>query len=79
MTTPSRSRVFWSGGSQAVRLPKAMRLSAVEVTIERRGNGLLIVPRSESDDWDGFWDDLAKLAKPIKRWKTRAADKRKPL
>ena len=44
-----------SGGSQAVRLPKALRLPGAEVTIERHGKGLLTAPVEQSDDWVGFW------------------------
>jgi virulence-associated protein VagC len=71
--------VFWSGGSQAVRLPKAMRLSTSEVTIERRGKNLLIVPVEEGDGWGGFWDRLLPLKAKVRRHKTAQAERRKPL
>ena len=38
----SVARVFQSGNSQAVRLPKEFRLSASEVQIFRRGNDIII-------------------------------------
>jgi antitoxin VapB len=79
VATRAKGKVFWSGGSQAVRLPKAMRFSSEEVLIERRGNGVLIVPVEQKDDWAGFWDTLGKVKTPVRRWKTRAAEKRKPL
>ena len=37
------ARVFKSGNSQAIRLPKAWRLTADTVQIERTGRGLLIL------------------------------------
>lgn len=79
MPSPTRSRVFWSGGSQAVRVPKSMRFDSDEVTIEQRGNGLLIVPVVATDDWAGFWDTLKSLSRPVKRAKTRRAEKRERL
>ena len=43
------ARVFKSGNSQAVRLPKAFRLSAKTVQVEKTGGGLLIFdPRAEA-------------------------------
>ena len=44
------AKVFWSGRSQAVRLPKEFRLDAQEVRIRRHGNALILEP--VSDDWD---------------------------
>ena len=71
--------MFWSGGSQAVRLPKAMRLDSSEVDVTRNGERLVLVPVPEADDWAGFWDRLLPVRPPVRRWKTRAADKREPL
>jgi antitoxin VapB len=44
------AKVFWSGRSQAVRLPKAFRLDAREVRIRRHGNNLILEP--VVDDWN---------------------------
>jgi virulence-associated protein VagC len=41
MTTTAR--VFVSGNSQAIRLPKALRLHTKTVQIEKTGRGLLIL------------------------------------
>lgn len=71
-------KLFWSGGSQAVRLPKAVRLPGRDVTIKRRGKGLVIEPVTERDDWRGFWDALKPLGQPLRRWKTPRAEKRRP-
>lgn len=79
MPKSTRARIFWSGGSQAVRLPKALRLPGTEVAIHRRGSSLVLEPIEGGDSWAGFWDRLAPLAHPIKRHPTRAAEKRKPL
>ena len=38
------ARLFMNGQSQAVRLPKALRLPGTTVRITQQGNGLLIEP-----------------------------------
>jgi antitoxin VapB len=43
------ARVFKSGNSQAIRLPKAWRLSTTTVQIEKTGRGLLVLdPKVEA-------------------------------
>lgn len=43
------AKVFKSGNSQAIRLPKALRVPAKTVQIEQTGRGLLILdPKAES-------------------------------
>ena len=53
------AKVFWSGRSQAIRLPKQYRLSCREVSIHREGSKLVIEPSSEPEDSLGwplsFW------------------------
>lgn len=38
------ARIFQSGRSQAVRLPKAFRFSGTEVGVKHFGNGVLLLP-----------------------------------
>ena len=45
------AKIFWSGRSQAVRLPKEFRFDADEVSIKRRGNAVVLEPIAESWDW----------------------------
>lgn len=43
------AKVFKSGNSQAIRLPKALRVPAKTVQIEQTGRGLLILdPKAEA-------------------------------
>jgi antitoxin VapB len=70
------AKVFWSGGSQAVRLPKAMRMEGGEVKIRRRGRTLIVEPLEVADEWGDFWDRLEPLRSPLRRWKTRPVTKR---
>ena len=44
------ARIFQSGRSQAVRLPKAFRFSGQEVGVRHFGNGVLLLPID--DPWD---------------------------
>ena len=41
------ARLFQSGGSQAVRLPKAYRFTGTEVGVKHFGNGVLLLPLDE--------------------------------
>ena len=79
MPFETHARLFWSGGSQAVRLPKAMRLPGKQVIVRRRGTAVILEPLPDTDDWDGFWDRLVPLARPIRRGKTRPAERRASL
>ena len=40
----TRTKIFWSGRSQAVRIPKQFRLPGEEATIRRVGSALVIEP-----------------------------------
>ena len=50
------AKVFRSGNSQAVRIPKAFHLEGEEVEIVRQGGALLLRPRKAS--WAAFIDSL---------------------
>lgn len=43
------AKLFWSGRSQAVRLPKDFRFVGNEVRIRRHGNSVILEPLA--DDW----------------------------
>jgi antitoxin VapB len=45
------AKVFWSGRSQAVRLPRAFRVDSREVRIRRRGRAIVLEPVPDSWDW----------------------------
>ena len=44
-----KAKIFWSGRSQAVRLPKNFRFDGEEVRIRRHGNAVILEPLA--DDW----------------------------
>jgi antitoxin VapB len=45
------AKLFWSGRSQAVRLPKEFRFEGKEVRIRRRGNMVILEPIPEDWAW----------------------------
>lgn len=65
-------KLFWSGHSQAIRLPRLFRLEGSEVCIEKQGNRLIIEPIE--NDWDFLDklqpvdDDFVHAIKTIQDW-----------
>jgi antitoxin VapB len=53
------AKVFKSGNSQAVRLPKEYRLDVKEVSVNRIGNVLMMVPKG--DPWRVFSEGLKEI------------------
>jgi antitoxin VapB len=53
------AKVFWSGRSQAVRLPKHFRVEGREVRISRRGRAIVLEPIPETWAW------LDELQRPL--------------
>jgi antitoxin VapB len=45
------AKVFWSGRSQAVRLPKQFRLNADEVRVRRHGRAIILEPIASDWAW----------------------------
>jgi antitoxin VapB len=50
------TKLFYSGNSQAVRLPKEYRFSEDRVYIKRLGNAVVLLPYS--DPWRALLDSL---------------------
>jgi antitoxin VapB len=51
-----KARVFKSGNSQAVRLPKEYQLNTNEVYIRKVGNMIILLPKA--DIWSNFEKSL---------------------
>lgn len=45
------AKIFWSGRSQAVRLPKNFRFKEQEVRIRRHGNAVILEPLAKNWNW----------------------------
>ena len=66
------AKVFWSGRSQAVRLPKAFRLNSEEVRIRRHGEAVILEPIAHDWTW------LDALTGPLDADFTQAAAEQPP-
>ena len=53
------AKIFDSGRSQAVRLPKALRFEGTEVIAKRFGNGVLLLPIN--DPWQLLFEALEEF------------------
>lgn len=59
------AKVFETGRSQAVRLPKRFRFNVDEVIVQQLGDAVLLVPKESlwktfTEGLDGFTDDIFK-------------------
>ena len=53
------AKIFTTGRSQAVRLPKAYRFNTKEVSIERQGDAVILRPKLASkEEW---WAEMEKI------------------
>lgn len=59
------AKLFWSGRSQAVRLPKDFRFQGEEVRIRRHGNAVILEP--VADDWSWLDAIVGKLDRDFVR------------
>ena len=48
-----KAKLFWSGRSQAVRLPKDLRFAGDEVFVRRHGNAVILEPIADGWGWLG--------------------------
>lgn len=67
MTT---AKLFQTGRSQAVRLPKAFRFEGQEVFIKRVSNGVLLLPQTNEGQrafWEGWYASLPEVDVPLER------------
>jgi virulence-associated protein VagC len=54
-----KTTVFISGGSQAVRIPKELRIDAKRVEIERKGSTLVLRPLPDENSWpEGYLESF---------------------
>jgi antitoxin VapB len=53
------AKVFKTGRSQAIRLPKEFRVETTEVYLKRTPEGFLVIPR---DPWEVFYEGVEELS-----------------
>jgi antitoxin VapB len=56
------AKVFWSGRSQAVRLPKEFRVEGDEVRIRREGHRIILEPIPK--DWAAANEEMPRQERP---------------
>ena len=59
------AKVFWSGRSQAVRLPAACRFKPSEVEVIKEGDLVTLRPRGKN--WPAFFDSPTRGRLPERR------------
>lgn len=65
----SMAKIFWSGNSQAVRLPKEFRFPAgtEEVEVHREGDRLVLEPVQREDWPEDFWRAFEGMSEDFER------------
>jgi antitoxin VapB len=53
------AKVFQTGRSQAIRLPKEFRVQTKEVYLKRTREGFLVIPK---DPWEFFFEGVQELS-----------------
>ena len=73
------TKVFWSGNSQAVRIPREFLIESDEVEIGKRGDTIVLRPRKRS--WGQLWESLEQFSGDFmsEARKQRPAQKRSKL
>ena len=59
------AKVFWSGRSQAVRLPAACRFETSEVEVIKQGDQVTLRPRGKN--WRAYFDKDTRGSLPVRQ------------
>ena len=73
-TMPKRAKIFWTGRSQAVRLPREFRFDADEVLVRRRGRSVILDPLQA---WPHGYADSFSGVTDLERPPQGAAERRR--
>ena len=72
-----RAKLFWTGRSQAVRLPKEFRFRGASVLVRRRGEAVILEP---ADEWpEGYVASFAGVPEDFARPAQGEVEKRRKL
>jgi antitoxin VapB len=66
------AKLFKSGRSQAVRLPKEFRFEGEEVYIKRVGDAVVLLPREDS--WSTLYDSLGSFSEDFMQDRDQPSD-----
>jgi antitoxin VapB len=73
----TRAKVFWTGRSQAVRLPKEFRFAGDTVMVRREGDAVILEP---ANDWpEGYVESFAGVSASLERPPQGRPDRREKL
>jgi len=73
----TRAKVFWTGRSQAVRLPKEFRFKTDTVLVHREGRAVVVEP---ADEWpEGYVESFAGVPEDFTRPPQGRAEERDAL
>ncbi len=71
------ARIFWTGRSQAVRLPKEFRFDGDSVLVHREGSAVVLEPVRE---WpEGYVESFGGVAEELSRPPQGQSEKRRKL
>jgi antitoxin VapB len=77
MRPKKSAKVFWTGRSQAVRLPKEFRFDSDTVSVRREGKAVILEP---ADEWpEDYVETFAGVPDDFSRPPQGKIDKRAPL
>lgn len=65
MNASDTAKVFTTGRSQAVRLPKAYRFNTKEVLIERQGDAVILRPKLDKNEW---WAEMVMVTNNVREF-----------
>jgi antitoxin VapB len=72
-----RAKVFWTGRSQAVRLPKEFRVDSDTVLVRREGLAIILEP---ADEWpEGYVESFSGIPEDFARPTQGEDDRREKL
>lgn len=73
----TKAKVFWTGRSQAVRLPKEFRFQTDTVSVRREGSAIILEP---ANDWpEGWVESFAGVPDDFRRPDQGSVEKREPI
>ena len=74
MRARKSAKIFWTGRSQAVRLPKEFRFDGDTVSVRRDGKAVILEP---SDDWpEGYVESFTGVPDDFSRPRQGKVEKR---
>lgn len=78
MSPAKKAKLFWTGRSQAVRLPRDFRFEGKEVLIRREGASVILEPVERTWPSD-YWEVFGELSAEVEREQPQAPESREDL